>query len=251
MSEDQNLVVSVPQLKAGGGKAAIRILLEMAAQLTPLTAAMSVLYGYTHPSQFQQDLEKFHFDVAAKLSEQEAKLKALSEFLTKKSTVGDVAVELAIWMLRENSSGRADPIGFDRVVASFVEIPRGDLEEAAAELKAHSYASISPPMFRIRPTSELFLAFDKAATGHDTEGDAIRIASLWLDNEELRSVFRLSDLLGWPPRRLNPALSALRDVFPDGRWSKEIHPTLETTSVVITADERYRLRKIVKNQRLS
>lgn len=41
------------------GRTAFRRLLEAASQATPITAALAHLYGYTHPSQFEHDLEEF------------------------------------------------------------------------------------------------------------------------------------------------------------------------------------------------
>jgi hypothetical protein len=98
----------------------------------------------------------------------------------------------------------------------------------------------------------MFLAFDLAATGHDTRADAVVIARCWLEDEATQNVFGLLAQLGWEPRRLNPALATLRPVFPPGYWCEEKgleHP-LAATSVVVTPEERFKLRRIVERERV-
>ena len=99
---------------------------------------------------------------------------------------------------------------------------------------------------QVENQNALFLAFDLAATERNTRTDAVHIAKLLLESEELRNIFRLSERLEWEPRRLNPAICALRPIFPEGRWSRTIHPTFATTSVIVGPDERFKLRRIVE-----
>lgn len=254
MEDDKTLVVTPPELRDGGGKAIVRILLEMAAQSNPVTAALALLYGYTHPNHFEQALQKFWMEVAQKLTDHEQQIRALTQFLSPMAVIGEIAMEVTIHLLRMNTSGRSDLLPFEQLAADLNHIPRAQLEEAVAELVAYGFAkgagSLGHSVVHVRPTNAAFLAFDKAATDRDTQADAVHIASLWIESEELRNVFRLSEHLQWEPRRLNPALGALRSVFADGRWSKEIHPALETTSVLVTPEERFKLRQIAESRRL-
>ncbi|WP_119304442.1 hypothetical protein [Dongia deserti] len=254
MEDDKKLVVTPPELRDGGGKALTRILLEMAAQATPVTAALAHLYGYTHPSQFEQDLQRFRTDVAQKLTDHEEQLRALTHLLSPMAVIGETAMQVAIHLLRINTTGRSDPVPFEKLVDDLKHIPRDRLEESVAELSAHGFvttaAASGHAIINVRPTNAAFLAFDQAATGRDIQADAVHVASLWLEDEQLRNVFKLSEHLGWEPRRLNPALGALRTVFAEGRWSKERHLMLETTSVLVTLDERFKLRQIVESGRV-
>ena len=42
----------------------------MLAQGTPVTAALAHLYGYTHPTQFERDLEQFLREIATAVNAQ-------------------------------------------------------------------------------------------------------------------------------------------------------------------------------------
>jgi hypothetical protein len=235
-------------------RAAFRRVVEMLAQATPVTAALAHLYGYTHPTLFERDIEQFLRDIAETVNDQQERLTRLEAVLAPRAAIGALAVDVAFFILRTNSSGRSDPIAFEALCDAFPDAKRELLEEAGAELASLGYATTSAamghPIRLARPTNEMFLAFDLVATGRDTRSDALAIVRLWLENEVARNIFLLSEQLDWEPRRLNPALCALRHVFPDGRWSREIHPTLETTSVLITPDERFRLRRISESGRV-
>ena len=226
----------------------------MLAQGTPVTAALAHLYGYTHPTQFERELEQFLREIATAVNAQAERVAALEAKLQPRSVVSSLALDVAFHILRANRSGRCDPLPFDALCVALSGADKGMIEEAAAELSSQKYATISSaighPIRAVSPTTSMFLAFDLAATGHDTRADTLTIARLWLEDEAARNVYRLSKQIDWGPRRLNPALLVLRPVFADGRWSREIHPTLATTAVLVTADERFKLRRIVESGRV-
>jgi hypothetical protein len=181
----------------------------------------------------------------------EERLGALEAVLAPRAIMGALAVDMAFHILRANNSGLSDPVMFETLCEAFPDTERAFIEDAAAELSRQGYATTSAamgyPIRTVRPMNAMFLAFDLAATCRDTRADALVIARLWLEDESARNVFRLCEQLDWEPRRLNPALSALRHVFRNGRWSREHHPTLVTTSVLVTPDERFTLRHILES----
>ena len=240
--------------KRNEGRAAFRRIVEMLAQGTPVTAALAHLYGYTHPTQFERDLEQFLRDIATAVNAHAERVAALEAKLQPRSVVSSLALDVAFHILQANQSGRCDPLPFDALCGALAGAEKGTVEEAAAELSSQGYAKISSaignPIRAVSPTNSMFLAFDLAATGHDTRADALIVARLWLEDEATRSVYRLSKQLDWGPRRLNPALLVLRPVFADGRWSQEIHPSLAITAVLVTAEERFKLRRIVESGRV-
>ena len=234
--------------------AAFRRVVEMAAQATPVTAALAHLYGYTHPSEFERALEQFHRDIAATVNGHEERITRLEAALAPRALVSSLALDVAFHILQTNNTGRLDSLVFDELCAAFATTDVKVLEEAVAELAHLGYADTTAAfgvaIRAVRPTTAMFLAFDLAATGRDTRADAIKIGQLWLTEELTHNVFELIKRLEWDPRRLNPALAALRHVFPDGRWSRENHPTLKTTSVLVTPEERFKLRSIVESGRV-
>lgn len=236
------------------GRAAFRRVVEALAQALPVTAALAHLYGYTHPSQFEQDIEDFQRQIAAATNDHEERITRLEAILAPHARLSILALDVGFYVLRTNTDGRRTHVAFDVFTRHFKNTDRGLLEEAIAELCNLGYAAttavLGHPIHLVCPLNAMFLAFDLAATGHDTRADALEIAGLWLQQDPMRNVFRLQEHLGWEPRRLNPALSALRHVFPDGRWSGAMHPTLETTSVLVTPDERFQLRRIVETKQV-
>jgi hypothetical protein len=241
------LAISYP--KRSEGRAAFRRLIEAASQATPVTAALAHLYGYTHPSQFEQDIEKFQRQVADFVNDYEERIARVEAALAPHARINPLALDVALFLLRGNTTGRRELALFSDLQATFCDVSKALLEEAIAELKHLGYAEttsvLSQPIRTVQATSAMFLAFDLVATGNDTRADAVQIAGLWLENDRLTNVYELEKKLGWEPRRLNPALAALLPIFPKGRQSGELHPRLEVVSVLVTPDERFQLRRIV------
>lgn len=111
-------------------------------------------------------------------------------------------------------------------------------------------ATMSQPIACFTPETALYLVFDRAATGRDTSADAVEIAGLWLQDNTMHIIPHLRDRLGWEPRRLNPALCALRYVFPENGWSQLLDPSLVTLRVLIGPSERFQLRRIMESGRI-
>jgi len=243
-------------------RAAVRRLAEAAAQICPVTAAFAHLYGYTHPSQFERDLEQFLRDAADAINEHaddlqrhEKRITSIEAFLAPKTTVGGLALDIAFHTLQTNTTGRGSPaVPFAGLKESFSGFDPGALEEALAELQFVGCvtldAALGSMVVQYRPTAGMFLAFDLAATGLDTRADAIEVANAWLLDGGLTSTFSLSESLGWNPRRLNPAVLALDLALPMAVWSQERHPVWAHTQILMTPDVRFALRQIVNTGRV-
>ena len=170
-------------------------------------------------------------------------------------TVSDLALDIAFHLLRTDILGR--PGNFVQFTALRDQFPAVEirlLEEAVAELKhagsLTTKATISQPIFCFTLETALYVAFDRAATGRDTSADAVEIAGLWLQDDTMHIIPYLRARLGWELRRLNPALCALRYVFPENGWSELLDPSLVTLRVLIGPSERFQLRRIVESGRI-
>ena len=236
------------------GRAAFRRIVETFAQGTPITAALAHLYGYTHPSQFEKELEGFHKQVAILVNDHDERIRRVEDKFAIDAVLSPLALDLVFEILRSNTTGLLDPFVFNEIVKSFPGENVTDLETAAGELSFSGYANISASLSEavrsLRPDISAFVAFDLVATGNDTRADAVRIASEWLKDDATRGVERLNEGLQWEPRRLNPALNALKHLFPQGRWSQTSHPRYITTTVLVTPNERFALQKIVNSGRI-
>lgn len=237
-------------------RAATRCIIEMVAQFTPVTAALARLYGYTHPSEFERDRERFFRDLADNANSTEERLTRLEGFLAARVTVSDLALDIAFHVLRTDNIGwSGNFFQFTALQDHFSSVETPLLEEAVAELKHGGYLAIfataNQPIVCFTPETALYLAFDRAATGRDTSADAVQIAGLWLQDDTLHIIPQLRDRLGWEPRRLNPALCALRYVFPETGWSQLLDASLVTRRVLISPTERFQLRRIVETGRIN
>lgn len=236
-------------------RAATRCILEMLAQFSPVTAALARLYGYTHPSEFERDRERFFRDLAGSANSMEERVTRLEGFLTARVTVSNLALDIAFHVLRTDNIGRSGNFfQFTALQDHFSSVETPSLKEAVAELEHSKYLAIfattNQPILCFAPETALYLAFDYAATGRDTSADAVEIAGLWLQDNTLHIIPQLRDRLGWEPRRLNPALCALRYVFPESGWSQLLDASLVTLRVLISPSERFQLRRIVESGRI-
>lgn len=230
------------------GRTAFRRVIEAIAQEVPLTGALAHLYGYTHPTLFERDIESFQRQLATSANDHEERITLLEAILAPRAAMSPLALDVAFHILREDDSGCWYAVEFQELWATFPEAQEDELEEAVAELCHLGYATYE--FVTVRPTVAMYLAFDLVATGRNTRSDAVEIARLWLEDEQFSNVALLEQHLGWELRRLNPALEALHHIFPYGRWSEELQPRFATIGVLITVDERFQLRRIVQSEQV-
>jgi hypothetical protein len=186
----------------------------------------------------------------------EERVTRLEGFLAAHMTVTTLALDIAFHVLRTDNIGRSGNLfQFTALQDHFSSVETALLEEAVAELHHGGYLAIfattNQPIACFTPETALYLAFDLAATGRDTSADAVEIAGLWLQDDTLHIIPQLRDRLGWVPRRLNPALCALRYVFPESGWSQLLDASLVTLRVLIGPAERFQLRRIVEMGRIN
>lgn len=230
--------------------ATARRLLEAIAQATPVTAALSHLYGYTHPSQLERERDRVLGEIASAVNDHEERLTVLEVLLFNRVTISALALDVSAHLLQADHIGRSIPMTMASLCVAFPDETKANLEDAVAELKSHGYATttatLGNPIFDLRPTEAMFLALDLAVTGRDTRADALQIAGMWLMDERTHNIHALRDQLGWEPRRLNPPLSALRRVLPPQNWGQTQDPHFVTLNVLITPDERFKLRRMLE-----
>jgi hypothetical protein len=234
--------------------AALRRILEAAAQATPVTAAFAHLFGYAYPGAFEEAKEAYLRDLGSATNDHSERLTRLEQVFAPRAVISPLAALIALQMLTLNRSGRPDAISFDEIVELLPGKDRTQSEEAVSELKHRGYVETVPVLGsrhgRVRPTLAMFLAFDKSATGNDTRLDAIEIAKTWLLDPSTTSVDTLASKVGWEPRRLNPALMALRDYLPNATWSNEIHQVYAETYLALSSDEKFSLKELITSGRV-
>jgi len=100
----------------------------------------------------------------------------------------------------------SDPMLSMEKVIEHSGLAHEDVEDGLYELRSF----FKDDQHYVRPESELFVEFDKAFKGWDSEKDALRIASAILNDDKFpTSVEKTATQFEWTPRRINPAINYL------------------------------------------
>ena len=139
-------------------------------------------------------------------------------------------------------------VAAEEIAAANPEIAMGDLLDGLGELE--SYGLIEPLDVIGGAgchclTQAGYEALDLPIMGWDTAADARDIAAWSLRQGAAVDVAAMDGALGWPRRRLNPALGmVLREIDPTN-VSREIQPDYVTAYFVLDNADRARLRRLL------
>ena len=230
----------------------MRVVAEALAQVTPITAGLAHLYSFTHPSEMERAVASWRGQVSDTLNAHDAMLCRLEEQIAPRLRVSEIALTLMLWLVETSESGLLTPLSFEEVLSDFPETDKDSLEEACHEIQNLDFASLSAALghsvMSIRPTYRLFWGFDPISIGTNPTADAAAIAQLMIDDDNMTSIHRLHEKLGWSKRRLNPAVALLMQFVAPGRTSREIQNNYPTTSFAIAAEDRFKLKRFIESQ---
>ncbi len=230
---------------------ASRAIVEALAQSLPITAGLARLFSYTHPPAMDRDVASWREQVSDHLGRHEDRLGHIEEMLTPRLQVGETALELAKWMVKTSDNGLEKDVDFEQLLLAFPDTNREALEEACFELAHLDFVSVSSTIghavWSIRPTYRLFWTFDPIWIATDPTADAVAIAQLMIDDRSLGWIPRLHEHLGWPRRRLNPAVARLLEIVAPHRTSKEVQDRYPTMGFAIAAEDRVELKRFIKS----
>jgi hypothetical protein len=231
-------------------KTAVRTLVEATAQYHWIPAALATVFRFTHPSEMERTLESWRAEVSDGVNGHEERIVALEHILAPRLEIGEIAVAVGLWLAVSSQDGLSSPVMFEVVAEAFPEIAEADLHEAIFELQHLHFVTIVGAIGRsiviVMPTVDLFVVFDCAAVGSDPVTDAATLAEMILLDEALANIPKLDQACGWSGRKLNPAVAFLMQFFPEGRYSREAQAKYVTTYLLITPDERFKLKHFVK-----
>ena len=237
--------------KSSPRKAGIRVVAEALAQATPITAGLAHLYCFTHPSEMERAVASWRDQVSDTLNAHDAMLCRLEEKIAPRLRVSEIALALMLWLVETSESGLSTPLSFEEVLSAFPETDKGSLEEACHELQHLDFASLSAALGHsvrsIRPTYRLFWEFDPISIGTNPTADAAAIAQLMIDDDNMASIPRLHEKLGWPKRRLNPAVARLMPFVADGRTRTVIQNDYPTLGFALAAEDRFKLKRFIES----
>ncbi len=137
----------------------------------------------------------------------------------------------------------SDPILSMEKVIELSGLCHEDVEDALYELRSF----FKDDHHHVHPESELFVEFDKAFMGWDSEKDALRIASSILNDDSFpTNVDKIASRFEWTPRRINPAINYLinRDICRD----TEIMGTHPWAQPYVDEKQSGSIRRFVKSR---
>jgi hypothetical protein len=231
-------------------RALVRTLWEASLQTFGPTAALGRIWGFTHPTVFEREIEHWREKVTVSANDHEERICALESWLDPQFEISDLALDLAFWICGASANGLQKKINWKSVISGFEDCALDKLEEAAAELSHLGFLKINSvigrPVDLLEPQPELFWAFDEAAVGLHTRDDAYEIAMLWLQDSQFWRTSSLHEHLGWELRRLNPPLFYVLQFVKDGFVSREMQPDYPTKSIRLAAGDRFLLKRFVE-----
>lgn len=203
--------------------------------------ALVRLYQETFPPAFQAQLETWRRDVSDKVNGHDAVLNALTDRLQPTLIISEAATAVAISMCRLSAKGLPSPIPFDDILAMTPEFNRLDVDHAIYELAELAFVTTKHQHLSIRPTLDLFRAFDPAALGTNPEADAKLLARAVLDTPAFSNVHVLDVHMAWPRRRFNPALAVMLTFV--NHMSQELQDDYPTTSFILDGPATVKLKR--------
>lgn len=159
------------------------------------------------------------------------------------------AAAAAMFMIKQCPDGLAQQwTSIEELCEAYPDLTKRDLLDGLGDLE--SYGLIKEVSFigspsRYQLTTDAYETLDKPVLGWDTLSDARDLAREVLAMADSVSVRSLDEKMGWPRRRLNPALRLVVDFIGEGRVSKTIQPDYVTRYFSPSNAERAELRRFV------
>lgn len=211
----------------------------------PIAGALIRIYQETHPAAFKKQIEGWMREISDHVNGHEARLESLATLLETSIKISDAAATVAISLCRLSESGMTDPISFDEIVVKTPGVATKEIELALYELQELNYLVTKHGLLRIRPTLDLFRAFDPTVHGTSPDDDAEQLARAVLADPALCGVYRLHARIAWSRRRFNPALAYMLTFVDDRMISREIQADYPTTSFSLDGSSEFRLRRLI------
>jgi hypothetical protein len=131
----------------------------------------------------------------------------------------------------------ADPdASFEEIVDGLAELESYGLIEPLDVIGGHHTYCLTEGAYEV---------LDPPLMGWDTHSDARAIASWTLGRESDVEVSALSEAMGWPNRRLNPALRLVLQLIEPDNISRELQPDFATNCFYLSGADRARLRRFM------
>jgi hypothetical protein len=227
----------------------VRAFIEAGVGAVPLGGAVTRLVAELLPTQGQKARNVWEHSVSERTNENTARIDKHADLLSPKSSLSGVTAQLVTALARKPGDGmRGSAQTLDDLCRLVPEADRQAVEDAVFELNSYGVITITRAIGKhwwLHLTQNFYEQFDHQIMEWNTIDDAVELARLMLEDENMGRIPRLYEKSGWQKRRFNPALQHLLSIFPDGHISKELQPDYPTTYVHIYEEDRASLRRFV------
>ena len=161
-------------------------------------------------------------------------------------TITGGAAAAATHMVKSCPDGLAQQwSSIEDLMQAYPDLSRDELLDGLGDLENYGLVKSidfigSPPRYQLEEGA--YVAFDPAVMGWDPKEDARTLAREALATRDTVNVATLDEKLGWPRRRLNPALRIVVGFVGEGRVSHTIQPDYVTRHFAPNNAERAALR---------
>jgi len=248
-SDGKTFDVATPPVenKRGGS---LRRVAECLAQATPLTAGLAHLYAFTHPGDFERQLQTWREEISSETNDLSERLRMIEDILAPRMIISELALDIALLLSETSAKGLDwDAVEFDTILKQFPDAEPRKLQRSCAELEHHNLtqnsAAMGHPVLNLAPRYQLFWMLDPVTQNTAPSDDAKSIVELLLENSRFGSIPTLEEHLGWTKRRLNPALALALQFVDPRRISKSMQPDYVTRSVSLLPEDEMRLERFL------
>jgi hypothetical protein len=227
-----------------------RVPIEAALSLAPGGSALVKLAAEHFPTQSQRSRSAWEKDVSSITNEHDERLDAHDRILSPTHAITGTAASLAAALARAPGDGmRGRPRNLHDLCDLLPDCEPANIEDAAFELADFGLVDIKRAIGKgnwwIQLPQQFYEQIDHQVMdwNSNTHDDARRLAELLLEDNGRQRTSVLQLASGWEKRRFNPAFRALLHYVLV--YSNEIQADYPSSSVVLTSDDRARLRRLI------
>jgi hypothetical protein len=225
---------------------------EAIASIIPGANVVTTLLRETHPSKTDKLRETWESEITEQSNSHEQRLDEHQQILSPVvETVDGAAASMLEALAKDCPDGmKSKWYDLDDFTRLLPDADSSDINQAVFDFEAIGMLEVHSHFqgWRVRVTSIFYQQIDTQVMGWNTRSDAATIAQLMLDRDELRHVPALFEHLGWPRRRLNPALDYLRQFVPEGRTSDPVQDQFELWGFGLAEEDQARFRRFIKSE---
>lgn len=231
----------------------VRGSVEAIVEMVPGVAILTAMYRETHPSGTDQSRDRWEGEVTDRSNSHGRRLDDHEQMLSPGPNMVDgIQAALLVALAKDCPDGmRMQYYDLEALEKLLPHALNQDIETAVFDLDDFGLFDLMRHLggWRIRVTLNFYEQIDAQVMGWSTVDDAALIANLMLNDDKCTSVPKLFEHVGWPRRRLNPALGYLRQFVPEERISDPVQDQFEFWGLSLLEEDCAKFRRFIKSKK--